>query len=322
MNGRQRFSAVMRYRKLDRLPRFEEGIRDDVRQSWELEGLPVDADLAEYFGYDRRDEIEFDLDPLPRLHSWPMSAAELEDFKSRLDPDHERRNTGNTHDRIVAWQNRTEPLILRVQRGFFLSMGVEGWKGFNTAIALTKDAPDVVAEILRLQGELSAKLTQRLLAEVSVEAALFSEPIGGNHGPLISPGMYRDLVLPSYQPILDVLKQHQVETIIVRTYANPRPLIPLFIEAGINCLWAVEAPPEAMDYLQLRREFGKGLRLIGGIDTDALRTGREAITAAVQRLEPLVGDGGVIPLLDGRVREDVGYEDYLFYRKLLLDLTS
>ena len=320
MNGRQRFAAALRYHKLDRIPRFEEGIRDDVRLAWELEGLPVGADLVEYFGYDAREEIEFDLEPHPQPQSWPENASELADFKSRFNPDHPTRELANLSDRILNWQTRTYPLILRVQRGFFLSMGVEDWRRFNRTMELTKDEPGFVAEILRLQGELSADLSQRLLGKISVDAALFSEPIGGNHGPLISPRMYRDLVLPSYQPVLEVLKQYGVEIVIARTYANPRPLIPLFLEAGINCLWAVE-PPETIDYCQLRREFGKDLRLIGGIDTDALRCGRKAISSAVRHLEPLVLEGGIIPLLDGRVRDDVSYADYLFYRKLLLELT-
>jgi hypothetical protein len=31
----------------------------------------------------------------------------------------------------------------------------------------------------------------------------------------------------------------------------------------------------------------------------------------------LLEDGGFIPLADGRVREDVSFENYVYYRKLL-----
>jgi hypothetical protein len=322
MNGRQRFLATLSYQDKDRLPCLEEGIRDDVRLAWERQGLPPGADLAELFAYDIRQEIEFDLDPLPGTQKWPESMQELESFKRLLNPDDRRRIPKKALRSIPAWRERTFPLILRVQRGFFLSLGVENWRHFNRAIELTKDEPELVADILHLQGDLSARLVGRFLEKVTVDAALFSEPIGGNHGPLISPKMYRELVLPSFQPILDALRKYEVKIIIVRTYANPRPLIPLFLEAGINTLWAVEAPPAEMDYLQLRREFGKELRLIGGIDTDALHTGRQAIQKAVRRLAPLVADGGFIPLLDGRVREEVSFADYMYYRKLLVEIAT
>jgi hypothetical protein len=77
-----------------------------------------------------------------------------------------------------------------------------------------------------------------------------------------------------------------------------------------------------MDYRDIRREFGRDLRLIGGIDLDALRRGREAIRREImEKVPPLLDSGGYIPLADGRVREDVLYENYLYYRELLADVT-
>jgi uroporphyrinogen decarboxylase len=78
-----------------------------------------------------------------------------------------------------------------------------------------------------------------------------------------------------------------------------------------------------MDYRDLRREFGPDLRLIGGIDLDALRHDKEAIRREVEeKLPPLLEDGGFVPLADGRVREDVAYENYLYYRRLLEKVTK
>jgi hypothetical protein len=130
--------------------------------------------------------------------------------------------------------------------------------------------------------------------------------------------MYRQVALRSYQPLMDVLKQNGVETIIMRSYANIRVLLPDIINAGFNCLWACECSPEGMDYQELRREFGSELRLIGGIDIDVLRRGKDSIRQEVtKKIPPLLEQGGYIPLADGRVREGVSYENYRFYRKLL-----
>jgi hypothetical protein len=167
-------------------------------------------------------------------------------------------------------------------------------------------------------GAFAAAVAERVLTELPCDAAIFSEPIGGNDGPLISPQMYDDFVLSSYEPVLEVLRRHNVETIILRTYANARLLIPRILERGFNCLWACEVDIQAMDYREIRREFGRGLRLIGGIDLDSLRSGREAIRREIEeKVPPLIADGGYVPLADGRVREDVSFSDYCYYRRLL-----
>jgi uroporphyrinogen decarboxylase len=213
--------------------------------------------------------------------------------------------------------------MLRVHRGLFISMGVMGWQRFTEVIRLLVYAPEVVHETMRIQGEFAAKLAEKVLQQVDVDAAVFSEPIGENHGPLISPPMYEKFVLPSYEPLLDVLGRHGVETIIFRTFANARLLIPGILKWGFNCLWACEVCLDDMDYRDLRREFGPDLRLIGGIDLDALRQDKEAIRREVEeKLPPLLEDGGYVPLTDGRVREDVPYENYLYYRRLLEKVTQ
>ncbi|MDP2993607.1 MAG: hypothetical protein Q8N46_00630, partial [Anaerolineales bacterium] len=116
--------------------------------------------------------------------------------------------------------------------------------------------------------------------------------------------------------------QH-VNIIILRTYANARLLVPALMENGFDCLWACEVNTASMDYRSLRKEFGRDLRLIGGIDLDVLREGKEAIRREVEeKVPPLLAQGGYVPLADGRVREDIPFENYIYYRKLLEKVTS
>jgi uroporphyrinogen decarboxylase len=185
------------------------------------------------------------------------------------------------------------------------------------------DDPEFVREAMTIQGKFAAGLAERVLKDVVVDAVLFSEPIGGNYGPLISPQMYEDMVLKSYEPVLDVLHKYNVETIVLVTYANARALSPSMLKWGFNCLWACEVNIETMDYRDLRRAFGRDLRLIGGIDLDTLRRDKEAVRREVEeKVPPLVADGGYVPLADGRVRADVPYENYVYYRELLEKVTQ
>jgi uroporphyrinogen decarboxylase len=322
MNSRRRFLETMRFGKPDHVPYFEEGLCDEVLTAWRDQGLTSDSDLARMFSTDLREEIELDVDPHPWPKRWPTTQAELKAFQRRLNPNDPSRLPENWQARLPAWQQRDHVLMLRLHRGFFLTLGVEDWRRFYEVMALTRDNPAFVREIMQIQGEFVAALTERALADVEIDAAIFSEPIGGNNGPLISPRMYADLVLPGYQPVMQVLHRHNVSVIILRTYANARVLVPVLIENGFDCLWACETNAAAMDYRSIRREVGRDLRLIGGIDLDVLREGKDAIRREVEeKVPPLVKEGGYVPLADGRVREDIPLENYIYYRQFLEKVT-
>jgi len=312
----------MRYGKPDRVPYFEEGIRKEVLKAWRKQGLPRGADLSRMFSYDRYEEMEVDVDPHPAVNSWPTLCSELDVLRRSLDPYDNGRLPADLSAHAKTGKARDYVLILRVHRGFFLSMGVYGWNRFREVIYLLIDDPQLVRESMAIQGEFAARLAERVLNKVDADAVVFSEPIGGNDRPLISPRMYEEFVLSSYEPLLAVARQYGVETIILRTYANAKVLLPSILKMGFNCLWACEVDTEAMDYRGLRQLFGRDLRLIGGIDLDALRHGKEAIRREVEeKVPPLLAQGGYVPLADGRIREDVAFEDYIYYRRLLEGVT-
>ena len=323
MNSRERFLETMRYGKPDRVPYFEEGIRRDVIRAWRSQGLSSRADLYQMFPSDKREDVELNLEPRPKFKRWPTSESQLEELRRRLDPYGRGRLPANWSKRVRTWRERDHVLMLRIHRGFFLTMGVYDWRRFYELMDLLIDEPEFVRQAMSIQGEFAARLAERVLRDVEVDAALFSEPIGGSHQPLISPHMYEDLVLTSYVPVLEVLKRYGVENIVFVTYANARILLPSVLKWGFNCLWAFEVNIEDMDYRELRREYGRDLRLIGGIDLDALRQDKEAIRLEIkEKVPPLVATGGYVPLADGRVRADVPFENYAYYRRLLQEVTQ
>ena len=318
MTARQRFAETMRYGTPDRVPYFEEGLRDDVLERWREQGLPADADLSAMFGTDRREQIPVDLEPRPKLETWPSSRGDLAELRRRLDPDDPARLPDDWAARVAAWRSRDHVLQLPVHRGFFLSMGVRDWARFAEAVFLLNDAPALVGEMMEIYGAFGARLAERILAEVEVDFASFSEPIGGSDRPLLSPKTYERFVLRTYKPILDALRRGGVETIVFLTYANARVLLPSVLDAGFNCLWACEVETQAMDYRSLRRQFGRELRLIGGIDLDVLLKDKAAIRREIEtKVPPLLAQGGYIPLADGRVRANVPLDNYIHYRRLL-----
>ena len=265
MTSRERFHKTMAFETPDRVPYFEEGIRDEVLTAWYGQGLAKGSDLRGLFPSDRRREIILDLDPKPEIEKLPETASDLAELERRLDPGDARRLPEDWSQHLSTAPDDGAVKMLRIHRGLFLTLGVRSWERFTEVMDLIVDHPDTVRRIMMIQGRFCAELAKQVLEKVHVDAAIFGEPIGGNDKPLISPKMYEDLVLESYTPVMDVLRQGGVKTLIFRTFANSRVLIPSILKRGFTCLWACEVNCEAMDYRSIRRHFGQDLRLIGGI---------------------------------------------------------
>jgi hypothetical protein len=131
----------MRYGSPDRVPYFEEGIRRGVLKTWRKQGLRSQADLSQMFPTDRREVIEPDLEPSPKFRKWPTSRAELKGLRQRFDPYGRGRLPSGWSKRVRRWQKRDHVLMLRIHRGFFLTMGVYDWRRFAELMDLLIDDP-------------------------------------------------------------------------------------------------------------------------------------------------------------------------------------
>jgi hypothetical protein len=317
MNSRERFLATILGDRPDHPPLFPEGIREEVLLSWRTQGLPDGSVLDDLFCYDQFEQLDPDIYPNPEILDWSAPQQLLPLLRQRLDPEDPRRLPDNWSELVKGSGNRQYPLFLRIHQGLFLSLGIEDWRSFAPAILRLVDQPDFARQILAIQADFAAHLAEKILRQVDLDGVIFSEPIAGNHGALISAEMYRAFALQSYAPIFDVLRDHLVPAIIWRSYANPANLLPEVVKYPFNVLWLCETPPGKLTPDQVRQMIGSNLTLIGGIDTDVLRKGTRAIRQAVAAVQPFVEEGHFIPLADGRVREDVPYSSYVFYRQEL-----
>ena len=99
------------------------------------------------------------------------------------------------------------------------------------------------------------------------------------------------------------------------------PLLAMLIDAGVTGLWISNIMTEGMGYRHLRRRYGPGISLIGGIDTTALSRGEAAVRQAVEAtVPPLLESGRYLPCLDDRPRDDTPFEAYRFYRRVLAEI--
>jgi hypothetical protein len=312
----------MRGEAVDRPPLLEEGIRDAVLERWRREGLPAGATHCSFFGLTPHENIGPDLRYRSRYFGRVFG----------LTPHEHRRAFDVTRRRFPAdWGTMVERLRDRehivciwASRGFMQALGVGDWPTLEQALLGTLDRPEVVREQLEMYGDFCARMLELTLGDVEPDFIYLSEPIADNAGPLISPAMFEEFMIPVYRKIVAVARRHGCEHVLVSTYGNSAPLFPSLIAAGISILWISEAPdvPE-LDYRALRRRFPR-LGLVGGIPLSILREpSMERMEGQLEELvPPLLRAGRYVPLAAGRVREGVSWAAYRRYREVLAGMMS
>jgi len=78
-------------------------------------------------------------------------------------------------------------------------------------------------------------------------------------------------------------------------------------------MFPVEIGTWKADPIAYRQQYGKNLLMMGGFNKRVLAGTKDAISAEVRRLTPLVEEGGFIPFCDHRVPADVPLANYVHY---------
>jgi uroporphyrinogen decarboxylase len=179
----------------------------------------------------------------------------------------------------------------------------------------TYDYPDMVEDMVETACQLAEDALDQLLPHMDFDFAAGWEDICFKNGPIVSVPFFRDVVVPRYRRIGRRLKAHGIGLWYTDCDGDVRPLLPGFLESGINCLFPFEVNGCAHP-AELFRDYGKDLRIMGGVDKIQLGKGPKAIKAYLETLVPLVERGGYIPFCDHRCPPNVKPEDYLYYLDL------
>lgn len=251
--------------------------------------------------------------PLPLNHLLVDRESWRKHYKPRLDPTHPGRYPANWDEWVEVWtdHNRDFPSFLRAGS---LYGCLRNWMGLeNLALALYDDPAWVEEMVTTLADCTIGTLTRVLETGGQFDAAYLWEDICFKSGPMISPQHFKELLVPHYRRIADLLHKHDVDLIWVDCDGNVDSLVPLWLEAGINCVIPFEVGTWGADPIQYRKKYGRDLRMMGGFNKRILAHSRQEIEKEVYRLAPLVEEGGYIGFCDHYVPPDVPLENYMFY---------
>jgi uroporphyrinogen decarboxylase len=339
MDSRERVGRALSGRDHDRVP-YQDVFWKSTIQRWRREGLPEDVDLADFFGCEitriggdysmqfpqrtleetSRYRIYVDRDGATRKEiaqgdDWTPHWL---DFTIRSADDWRRH-----HKRMAYSASRIAPTATAAWRhardkGRFVAFSAHAsfhptWHkiGLETMLTAMIDEPDWPVDMMAAHAQLIIDLYEGMKAEgFDFDGAWLSDDLGYNRAPLVSPAMYEELIMPHHRRLCEYFAADGLP-VILHSDGDVRPLIPLFLDAGITALHPLEAKA-GLHVADLSTTYGDRLDLFGNIDVTQLAGSAEAVVAEVEATVAagMAGAGGYLFHSDHSVPSDVSLENY------------
>ncbi|HEX5809402.1 MAG TPA: uroporphyrinogen decarboxylase family protein, partial [Anaerolineales bacterium] len=130
--------------------------------------------------------------------------------------------------------------------------------------------PDFTRALLTKIAELCKTLMGNFLREIgeNIDMIKIGDDLGMQNSLLMSPKMYREIVKPIHADYIAFIKERTKARLFFHTDGDVFPLIPDFIEMGVDVLNPIQTSAGKMSNLEeLKKQFGKNIVFCGAIDT-------------------------------------------------------
>jgi uroporphyrinogen decarboxylase len=330
----------------DRVPLFDSYWTTTVER-WRREGLPADVSPYEYFDTDEIARIggDYTLQMPERVLAQDATSRTYWDSDGALRKDlHVPEGwtsqwldyTIKTRDDWLECRTRMAYNETRVPdsaldayrqaraRGAFACYSAHAcfhptWMriGMERMLVSMLEEPDFIHELYAAHAQLVIDIYAGMRAKgMEFDGAFLSDDLGYQAAPLISPALYRELVLPYHKRLCDHFAGQGLRTFL-HSDGNVAPLIPLFLEAGFDGLHPLEAKA-GLDVRTLKEQYGDRLVLIGNMDVRKLSgTRREIEDEIVGKITAAKKGGGYIYHSDHSVPNSVSLESYRYVIELV-----
>jgi len=285
------------------------------------------------FGGVRRDHKDYS--STPEIVDWPCKSREdWEQLKERLTPDRDRVDWEGQWLAGTAEDQRDEQSVLETGRTE-RRLGLPGWRkareqgrfivygaafGYDKVqsymesqqllMAIATD-PDWLRDMYETDATLNIQMYEVMKGGgFQFDGAFLFCDLGYRNGLLFSPHHYDEQLRPTFQRLVNYFHDEGLP-VILHSCGCVKELIPRFIEDGLECLQPLEQKA-GMDLLDLKREYGKDLAFMGGIDVRAMaHADPTAIEEEIRTKIPAAKrGGGYIYHSDHSVPDNVSFSRY------------
>ena len=261
-----------------------------------------------------------------QLSNNPLANAGIEEIDSYPWPDpYAPGRTRGLRERAEYLYNNTDYAIASrsVSHGFFeLAWELRGMENLLTDMIIDKEfACRLMDKILEIQ----IGLYDVLLTECGpyVQIVETGDDYGTQKGPIMSPELFREMILPRRKKLNDFIRSKAPKAkIFHHTCGSVYRLIDALIESGIDILNPVQPGAADMDTYRLQKEFGDKLVFHGGIDEQTALIGSEESLKKemADRIASLGRDGIYILSPTSNFQDDMPLENIIHFAEFAKEL--
>ncbi len=349
MTKRERFAATLVREPVDHVPASESFWGETVKKYRDEGHVGPDEDMIEHFDLDLRTGGW--LNGVANLDFEPEVLEETEETILKLDGNGAKLRHHKLHastpehvdftvrDR-ATWEEYGRPFLTDVDRRripfdgyrqardkaaareeFFCWAGVAPFEQMHPIcgheymlMGMALD-PEWVKDMVMTYTNFTIQHLEVLFAEEGLpDGVFFYEDMGFKQKPFMSPAMYDEIMLPGHQRLFDFAHSKGLK-VIVHSCGFVEPLVPGLVEAGMDCLQAMEVKA-GMDMRRLFDRFGDRIAFFGNIDVrEIISNDKARIDAELEKkiLPVLRGGGGYVLHSDHSIPPDVEYETLRYF---------
>lgn len=136
--------------------------------------------------------------------------------------------------------------------------------------------PEWVLDMVMTYARMTIMHLDTLFAEEGQpDFAFFYEDMGFKDKPFMSPAMYEELVMPGHKLLFDYAHSKGMK-VVVHSCGFVEPLVPGLIQAGMDCLQAMEVKA-GMDMPRIAAKYGDRITFCGNIDIRIIASNDRAL---------------------------------------------
>jgi uroporphyrinogen decarboxylase len=322
MNSRERVHAALRRQPTDRVPIYMWFHPDTARRLGELLEIPA-SDVADVMGDDIHQiwvNNNYAMEGIVHAHDgerhqddWGIIWERRFGFNQIV----HFPLQGAPPEQVLAYrfpEERLEQLLAPMQalaeanarpdadNRYFLGCDVSPcvfemyWRlrGMEDALLDMAAAPDLTRTMFQRCADFAIRLAEAACARFDLDWLWTGDDVASQQALIFSPATWRALIKPELARVFAVGKRYGLP-IAYHCCGALRPIIPDLIEIGMDVLNPVQSACPGMDPLSLKREFGRQIAFMGGVDTQSLlpRGSEIEVRRATARLiEGMTADGG------------------------------
>ena len=339
LTTRERFQRMFNHQDADRVPMLG-GPWGTTLARWHSEGMPTDADFADYFGLDHTVGLGGDISPryehrvieetddyVIAFDAWGTTSKNWkhqsstphwlgrtikdretwEAAKARMVMGRDRINWDHLKAGYATWRERN----WWINAGLFFGFDVTHSRivGTEDFLVMMFDEPDLVADIYNTELDCSLQLLDMMWDEgYTFDSIFWCDDMGYRNGTFFSVPMYRELLKPVQARAIRWAHEKGIVAHL-HSCGNINEFVPELLDIGLDALNPLEVKA-GMNPAQLKADFGDKLVLHGGINA-MLWDHIDQIEAEIIRLLPILKQsGGYIFAEDHSIPDSVSLKDY------------